>query len=112
MLGLPPRCCEHLAGISGGEIFYLGSTSGKPQLYYCAPMIVNKPKLRTMVHKWHIIVQDRHNEPNGPFYTMVEKPIENGAPFLNILNNWTLLSVNGSQISQRQQIAKQLFINF
>jgi hypothetical protein len=26
MLGLPPRCCEHLAGISGGEIFYLGSS--------------------------------------------------------------------------------------
>jgi hypothetical protein len=58
--------------------------SGKPQLYYCAPMIVNKPKLRTMVHEWHIIVQDRHNEPNGPFYTMVEKPIENGASFSTI----------------------------
>ena len=73
-------------------------------------MIVNKPKLRTMVHKWHIIVQDRHNEPNGPFYTMVEKPIENGASFSTILNNWTLLTVNDSQISPSLEHIKMVVI--
>lgn len=26
MLGLPPRRCAHLAGISGGDIFYLESS--------------------------------------------------------------------------------------
>ena len=26
MLGTAPRCCAHLAGVSGGEFFYLGSS--------------------------------------------------------------------------------------
>ena len=26
MLGLPPRRCAHLAGVLGGEFFYLGSS--------------------------------------------------------------------------------------